>query len=121
MREMPGEPPGDRGHVKEVSCWGASHPLFHRPWRKMCNSVPSPEWFFQALYTGHGGDFKVSVALSSFGPSLHTEPPETMHFLGRWGPGCSWPFLRGHKSVELALPANSPPTHTWRARAHFLD
>lgn len=49
-----------------------------RPWRKMCSSVPSPEWFFQALYTGHGGDFKKWVGTPFTASSLELES---------WNPG----------------------------------
>jgi hypothetical protein len=50
-------------------CGKPSHPMVargssplcpHRLWKRLWAPVPSPERFFQSLYEGHGGDFKVS-------------------------------------------------------------
>ena len=32
-----------------------------RPWEKVWLQVSSPKPFFQPLYVGHSGDFKVSI------------------------------------------------------------
>lgn len=51
---------------------------FHQSWSslwwKVCGPVPSPEWFFQTLYMGHGGDFKKWVGSPFTASSLELGP-----------------------------------------------
>ncbi|XP_075420765.1 interleukin-21 receptor isoform X2 [Tenrec ecaudatus] len=50
---------------------------YHLPWRlwkKLWVQVPSPEWFFQPLYTGHRGDFKKWVGAPFTASTLELRP-----------------------------------------------